>query len=389
MATKLSRVSGFGSLAALAAAVCCVLMLGGCPNTEQGGKPAGAGGGGGGEKPAPAAERRTIVATTAQIGDIVRNLTAGVPGVEVKVLLGEGVDPHTYKLTRSDAAVLHGGDLVFFSGLHLEGKMGEVITELGAAGKRVVEVGAQLPRQQLLMPEGSAGQPDPHFWMDPELFTFATGVVSGEVFRLVSGNTEQTEKVTGNAREFNAKLRELDETIKAQMAAIPEGSRTLITSHDAFGYFGRRYGLSVHAVQGISTESEAGIADVQRLVDLIVSKKVPAVFVESSVSDRTLKAVIEQAAGRGHTVRIGGQLYSDAMGKPGTAEGTYIGMLRHNAKVIAEGLTPAGAAGAPAGKSEQPAGKNGPPAGKPGAWMLPRPVELPVLQPSVMAEAVA
>lgn len=386
MATKLSRVSGLGSLAAFAAAVCCVLVLGGCPNAEQGGKPGGGGagaGGGGGEK--PAAGSRTIVATTAQIGDIVRNLTAGVPGVEVKVLLGEGVDPHTYKLTRSDAAVLHGGDLVFFSGLHLEGKMGEVITELGAAGKRVVEVGAQLPRQQLLMPEGSAGQPDPHFWMDPELFTFATGVVSGEVFRFVAGNAEQTEKVTDNAREFNAKLRELDETIKSQMAAIPEGSRTLITSHDAFGYFGRRYGLSVHAVQGISTESEAGIADVQRLVDLIVSKKVPAVFVESSVSDRTLTAVIEQAAGRGHTVRIGGQLYSDAMGKPGTVEGTYIGMLRHNAKVIAEGLAPAGATGgavAPGGKGEKPTGK-------PGAWMLPRPMVLPGVQASAVAEAVA
>ena len=302
---------------------------------------------------------RTVVATTAQIGDIARNLLAGVPGVTVKVLLGEGVDPHTYKLTRSDAATLHGGDLILFSGLHLEGKMGEVITELETSGKRVVEVGGKIPVAQRLMPEGSAGESDPHFWMDPELFTFATGVVSREAFAMVSGDTTQTELVTENARKYNAALRELDERIKQLMSEIPLTTRSLVTSHDAFGYFGRRYNLKVHAVQGISTESEAGIADMQRLVDLIVSEKIPSVFVESSVSDKTIKAVVEQVAKRGHTVAIGGQLYSDAMGKPGTVQGTYIGMMMHNAETIHKGLTGKAATIAPNAAAVPPVAKPG------------------------------
>ena len=406
MATKLSFVYGFsGSLRICQAATfaMAVLLLGGCPSASEDpakapsgkattgapevGSAAGGvglvgavGGVGGAQSPAKAAGAgrqgnpqgggaaftgRTVVATTAQIGDIVRNLLDGVPGVTVKVLLGEGVDPHTYKLTRSDAATLHSGDLILFSGLHLEGKMGEVITELETSGKRVVEVGSKIPVAQRLMPEGSAGQSDPHFWMDPELFTFATGVVSREAFAMVSGDLALTELVTENARRYNGALRGLDERVKQLMAEIPPSARNLVTSHDAFGYYGRRYGLKVHAVQGISTESEAGIADVQRLVDLIVTEKIPSVFVESSVSDKTIKAVIEQAAKRGHTVTVGGQLYSDAMGKPGSAEGTYIGMMTHNAETIHKGLGGKGAAAPDAV-----------PGAKPGAmlpaWRMPR-----------------
>lgn len=280
-----------------------------------------------------------IVATTAQIGDIARNLTQGVSEVTVTVLLGEGVDPHTYKLTRTDSAKLHSGDLVLFSGLRLEGKMGEVISELARSGKRVVEVGAAIPKAQLLVPEGAADQHDPHFWMDPELFTFATGVVTREILAVTAGRDAAGAKVTENARAYNAALRELDEEIRALMEAIPLTQRVLITSHDAFGYFGRRYGLAVHAVQGISTESEAGLADISRLITLIAAGKVPAVFVESSVSDRTIKSVIEQSAKRGQIVKLGGELFSDAMGKPGTIEGTYIGMMRHNARTISAALS--------------------------------------------------
>jgi len=364
MATKCDRVLGWLAVAGVAVIAACGVVLAGCDGAPaqnaaaakasgtseaaRGGANAARAGHGhsAGAHSAHgahgAAVKTTgplkIVATTAQIGDIARNLTQGVSEVTVAVLLGEGVDPHTYKLTRSDAAQLHSGDLVLFSGLHLEGKMGEVISELARSGKRVVEVGAAIPEAQLLVPEGAADQHDPHFWMDPELFTFATGVVSREVLALTAGRDAAGAKVTENARAYNAALRELDEEIRGLMEAIPQTQRVLITSHDAFGYFGRRYGLAVHAVQGISTESEAGLADVSRLITLITAGKVPAVFVESSVSDRTIKSVIEQSAKRGQIVKLGGELFSDAMGKPGTIEGTYIGMMRHNARTISAAL---------------------------------------------------
>lgn len=276
-----------------------------------------------------------VVATTAQVADAARGVAAGRAGMQIDALMGEGVDPHTYKLTRSDSARLHAARLVLFSGLHLEGKMTDVLSELKRAGTPVVEVGEALPHERLIVAEGGAGQNDPHYWMDADLFALAVGVIADA---LTKADPAGGREYAVNAQGYIERLRALDAYAKKAIGSVPEGRRVLVTSHDAFAYFGRRYGLRVLGVQGISTESEAGLKDIEALVETIVKEKIPAVFVETSVSRRTLEAVIAGAAARGHTVTIGGELFSDAMGAPGTYEGTYIGMLDHNITTIARAL---------------------------------------------------
>jgi manganese/zinc/iron transport system substrate-binding protein len=261
--------------------------------------------------------------------------------VRVESLLGEGVDPHTYKLTRTDMARLAGADSVFSSGLHLEGKMTEVLERLGqepggaGGGKLVVEVGLKLPADRILRPDGAAGEADPHYWMDPELFALAsTAMAEALAVRM----PEHASGVQQGAERYRGEIQRLADYAKDAFGKVPEAKRTLITSHDAFGYLGRAFGLRVLAVQGISTESEAGVRDIERLVERVVSEKVTAVFVETSVPDRTLRAVVAGAASRGHTVSIGGTLFSDAMGAPGTYTGTWIGMMDHNITTIARAL---------------------------------------------------
>lgn len=298
-------------------------VVGGCERS---------GGGAGATGAAPAGALR-VLATTQQLADAIRNIAGERLGREVVVdaLLGEGVDPHTYKLTRSDAARLNDAQLVIFNGLHLEGKMSDVLGELERSGKRVVKVGERLPKDGLLLPEGSGGQPDPHFWMDTDLYMAGVAVLREELAKADPAGAEAYSK---GAEAFKREVARIDEYGKATLGAVPEAKRLLVTSHDAFGYFGRRYGLRVQGVQGISTESEAGLRDIENLVDLLVREKAGAVFVESSVSRRTLDAVVAGAAAKGHTIIIGGELFSDAMGAPGTYEGTYIGMMDHNITTI-------------------------------------------------------
>ena len=274
-----------------------------------------------------------IVATTGMVADLVRHV--GGDRVEVEALMGEGVDPHLYNPTRDDALKLMRADVIFYNGLHLEGRMTELFNKMERKGVPVIAVAGVLAKEFLLPDQEIDGAPDPHVWMDVSAWEKALG----EVQRGLSAyDPEHAAEYAANAKVYRERLRALDEYIRETMGTIPKGQRVLVTAHDAFHYFSRAYGIEVMGVQGLSTESEAGVSDINRLVDFLVKRKIPAVFVESSVSDKNVRAVVEGARSRGHEVVIGGQLFSDAMGASGTYEGTYLGMLDHNATVIAKGL---------------------------------------------------
>ncbi len=281
-----------------------------------------------------------VVATTGMIADIARNIAAD--RAQVTSLMGEGVDPHLYRPTRSDMAALSRADLVLYNGLLLEGKMTDALERIAESGRRVHAVAAAIPRDALLAPEGFEGHPDPHVWMDPNLWALAAESVRDH---LIAADPDGETTYRDNAEAYLARLRSLQEYAAATLGSVPASSRALVTAHDAFNYFGRRYGYEVVGIQGISTESEAGVRDIERLVEMLVSRRIPAVFVETTVSERNINALIAGAAARGHTVTIGGSLYSDAMGPPGTYEGTYIGMIDHNVTTVARalgGIAPAG-----------------------------------------------
>jgi manganese/zinc/iron transport system substrate-binding protein len=305
-----------------------VLALAACGRADGSSQAAGNGPAGGG-----AGKRLNVVATTGMISDVAKTI-AGDRAV-VTGLLGSGVDPHLYKPTRSDIATLTGADVVFYNGLLLEGKMTDALVRVASSGRKVHAVTELLEEQYLLEPDGAAGHHDPHVWMDPQAWMKAAEVIRD---KLGEADPAGAEVYRTNAEAYLARLRALDEYAARVLASVPEGSRVLVSAHDAFNYFGRRYGYEVVGIQGLSTESEAGVRDIQRLVDLLVERKVGAVFIESTVADRNVKALAAGAEARGHTVRIGGELFSDAMGAPGTYEGTYIGMIDHNVTTIARAL---------------------------------------------------
>ena len=275
----------------------------------------------------------TIVTTSGMVTDIVRE----VAGVKAKVqgLMGEGVDPHLYKPTRDDVAQLLQADVVFYSGLMLEGRMTDTFLKVARRGTPVFAVTELLDEKYLLEPKEFQGHTDPHVWMDVRGWMDAVTVVARSLGEVDPANAAYYQQ---NATRYVAQLAKLNEYAKLALASIPKERRVLITAHDAFNYFGRAYGIEVRGIQGISTESEAGVADINKLVDYLVAKKIPAIFIESSVSDKNIKALVEGSRSRGHAVRIGGQLFSDAMGKPGTYEGTYLGMLDHNVTTITRAL---------------------------------------------------
>jgi manganese/zinc/iron transport system substrate-binding protein len=282
-------------------------------------------------KPLPA--NYTIVTTCGMVTDIVRE----VAGNKAKVvgLMGEGVDPHLYKPTRDDVAKILQADVLFYSGLMLEGRMTDTFLKVARKGTPVFAVTELLDEKFLLEPEEFQGHTDPHVWMDVAGWSAAVKVVARSLGEVDAVNAAYYRQ---NSERYLAELAKLDAYAKQVLATIPQEHRVLITAHDAFNYFGRAYGIEVRGIQGISTESEAGVADINKLVDFLVARKIPAIFVESSVSDKNIKALIEGCKSRGHAVRIGGQLFSDAMGKPGTYEGTYIGMIDHNVTTIARAL---------------------------------------------------
>ena len=273
-----------------------------------------------------------IVATTGMIADGARNIVGD--HAEVIGLMGPGIDPHLYKATQNDLKLLSDADIILYNGLHLEGKMAEVLEKLSAR-KPVIAVGDAIDPSVLRSPPEFEGAYDPHIWFDVSLWRKA---MAGLVDTLAGLDNANAESYRTEGESYVVKLDSLDHWVREQIASLPESSRLLVTAHDAFGYFGRAYKIDVRGLQGISTVSEFGLADRNSMVDLIVQRKAKAVFVESSVPRRNIEALIEGVKAKGHEVRIGGELFSDAMGAEGTPEGTYIGMVRANVNTIVEGL---------------------------------------------------
>lgn len=277
-------------------------------------------------------EKMKIVATTGMIGDAVEEIAGS--HAEVVTLMGAGVDPHLYKATHGDLERLTEADVIFYNGLHLEGKMGEVFEKL-ARTKPVIAIGDELAEEKLRKVAGFQGAFDPHIWFDVKLWSEALGAVSRHLQAFDSAHAR--DYVQNHAR-YLEQLDSLDKAVRQTILQIPASQRVLITAHDAFGYFGDAYNIEVRGLQGISTLSEFGLRDVTELVDFIIARKVKAIFVETSVSQRSIEAVVEGCRQKGWNVVIGGRLYSDAMGERGTPEGTYVGMVNANVKAIAESL---------------------------------------------------
>ena len=284
--------------------------------------------------PEDLARRKVKVTTTTNfITDLARRV--GGDRVEVTGLMGPGVDPHLYKASAADVDALRDADVIFYGGLELEGRMSDLLAEVGEdRATRAVTDG--IPRERLLRPAFAfKGRFDPHVWFDVTLWKLATRTVADEYKRLDPAHAAGYER---RARRYLAELDELDAYVRRRAREVPARSRVLVTSHDAFAYFGRRYGFEVAAIQGISTQTEATTADVERVAEVIARRRLKAVFIESSVPRQTIDAVLAAAAKRGQRARVGGQLFSDAAGSAGTEEGTYAGMVRHNIELIAAGL---------------------------------------------------
>lgn len=272
------------------------------------------------------------VATVGMVADLVRHV-GGEP-VDVVQMMGSGVDPHLYKATRDDLRRIVAADAVFYSGLMLEGKMIDALVKV-ARTKPVYSVTERLDESLLLEPAEFAGHYDPHVWMDVSLWSRCAGVVADA---LAEFDPPHADDYQARATEYGEELARLDAYGREVLGSIPSSGRVLVTSHDAFNYFGRAYGLDVQGVQGISTESEAGLQRINELVDRLVDQQVRAVFVESSVPRKNIEALVEGVRARGGEITVGGELFSDAMGATGTYEGTYVGMLDHNFTTVARAL---------------------------------------------------
>jgi manganese/zinc/iron transport system substrate-binding protein len=277
-------------------------------------------------------EALRVVSTIGMITDLVERI--GGDRVSVQGLMGPGVDPHLYRAGARDLRALTSADLVLYNGLFLEAALGEVLEEMGdRVPTRAVT--ADIPRDRLLAPPEFEGAFDPHVWSDVSLWRVAARTIRDA---LVEVDPEGEEDYRERHRALDEELETLDRWVREAVDRIPEHLRVLVTAHDAFNYFGRAYDVEVRGLQGLSTVTEAGAADVQDLAAFILERGIPALFVESSIPTRTVEAVRRAVLARGGAVEIGGTLYSDAMGSEGTPEGTYVGMVRHNVTTIVEAL---------------------------------------------------
>lgn len=283
--------------------------------------------------PAQTDGRIQAVATTGQVADLVRNV--GGESVSVITLMGEGVDPHLYRASQGDVARLTNAEMIFYNGLMLEGRLAEVLSRVARGGKIAVAIAEEIDESLLLEPSGIDYHYDPHIWMDVDLWARAIPIV---VERLAALRPELRAEFEANGEAYRQRLMELRKWVEDEIASIPEEGRVLVTAHDAFGYFGRAYDIDVVGLQGISTASEFGLQDIERLIELIAERGVKAVFVEASVPPRSIQALVEGCRAKGHEVRIGGELFSDSMGAPNTPEGAYIGMIEHNVRAIVDAL---------------------------------------------------
>ena len=279
----------------------------------------------------PHSDRIQIVTTISQIGEPIEVI--GGDRVDVESLMGPGVDPHLYKATQGDINTLQDADIILYNGLHLEGNMGEVFANM-SANKTIVSLGESLDKEKFLMDE--EGAIDPHIWFDVDLWKEALDVAVEELKQFSPEDADYFEE---NKQKYFSKLDELKKEAVEKISSIPEEQRVLVTAHDAFGYFGRMNDIEVIGLQGLSTEDEVGLSDIGSTVQLLIEKKVPAVFIESSINQSSIRAVIDGASKEGLEVTLGGELFSDAMGAKGTEEGTYLGMYHHNVNTIYKALT--------------------------------------------------
>lgn len=273
-----------------------------------------------------------VVTTIGQLTNVVE--IVGGEHVNVTGLMGPGVDPHLYVASESDVESLQNADVIIYNGLFLEAQMAEVFEAL-AERKTVLAAGETIDPARLLPWASYADEFDPHIWFDVTLWM---EVVKAVRDTLSTADEANAAAYASNADALLQELEELHAYVQTQAERVPAEQRVLVTAHDAFHYFGRTYGFDVRGLQGISTAAEAGTADVQQLADFIVAQEIPAIFIESSVPIRNVEALQAAVAAKGHEVSIGGELFSDAMGDPGTPEGTYVGMVRHNIDTIVTAL---------------------------------------------------
>jgi manganese/zinc/iron transport system substrate-binding protein len=286
-----------------------------------------------GEKVRTEDQKIQVVATTTIVGDLVQ--TIGGDDLQVEALMGPGVDPHLYKASAGDVRRMSSADAIFYSGLHLEGKMTDVLARMNERGVRTVAVAECIPEERLIPLQGYDNLHDPHVWFDVDLWSETVDCVTRGLSEL---NPAGADVYAANARVYLDDLEALELWVREQAAELLPEQRVLVTAHDAFAYFGRAYGFEVRGLLGVSTASETGTADVQQLAVFIVERKIPAVFVETSVPPRFVEALQEAVAARGFVVEIGGSLYSDSLGNPGTPAGGYAGTVRANVETIVGAL---------------------------------------------------
>ena len=279
------------------------------------------------------AAKLNVVATTTMLADLATVI--GGDRVEVVGLMGPGIDPHLYQASAGDVSKMQEADVVIYNGLHLEGKMGEIFEQLTSQNKTVICIEDGLDKSKILPSEDEPGVYDPHIWFDASIWKDAAEFVAE---RLSAADAEGASQYRENAAMYLNELEEVETYIRGRVQEIPEESRVLVTAHDAFQYFGKAYGVEVRGLQGISTEAEAGTADVSALADFITEKKIKAIFVESSVPTKTIEALQSAVKAKGFEVAIGGELFSDSIGDKGTEAGTYIGMMKTNIDTIVDAL---------------------------------------------------
>lgn len=306
----------------LIAILAMVMLLAACQSSKQSDQA--------GTKGNEDGEQLKVLTTIAQIGEPISVIGGDL--IEVTSLIGTGVDPHLFQATTGDIAKLDQSDIILYNGLYLEANMLTAFEQMNKS-KPVIAIGEVIPESKLLKDE--TGAIDPHIWFDISLWKEALGAAVKEIIKLLP---EHKEQLTANMEEYFLKLDELEQESKAKLAQIPKQQRILVTAHDAFGYFGAVNDMYVVGLQGLSTESEIGISDIEDTIELLMEYNVPAVFIESSINPDKINAVIEGAKKNGLDVKLGGELFSDAMGAEGTKEGTYIGMYAHNVNTITEGL---------------------------------------------------
>ncbi len=274
-----------------------------------------------------------IVTTTTMVTDMVKNIGGDL--VQVQGLMGSGVDPHLYKASEGDVTKLYEADLIIYNGLHLEGKLVEVFEKMNDQGKATLAISEALDKSNLIGSDYFASNYDPHIWFDTDYWTQMVNYVTESLSQMDPENTIAFES---NRDRYLRSIDTLKTDIQKKIEELPADQRILVTAHDAFNYFGRAYGFQVVGLQGLSTATEAGVKDVQRITEFIIENKIKAVFIESSVPRRTVEALQAAVKDKGHQVTIGGELYSDALGSAGTKEGTYTGMYRHNVNTIVNAL---------------------------------------------------